>query len=167
MEKEEQKRLFGGGSQPRKRNVFTLSEASLSSLSKDDQDMIHEMESEFKRKNNFQRIYPSFAQEVNDYYAQFFEDQRYNNTLCNVWIAACAKGRRPMLTKPANKKNNKQKRGSSVGNSSGEIGEETGVGNTIAAFSYVLVLRRWCNLRPERSFRCFFGKNAETRKMKK
>ena len=44
---------------------------------------------------------------------------------------------------------------SSVGNSSGEIGEETGVGNTIAAFSYVLVLRRWCNLRPERSFRCF------------
>ena len=61
MEKEEQKRLFGGGSQPRKRNVFTLSEASLSSLSKDDQDMIHEMESEFKRKNNFQRIYPSFC----------------------------------------------------------------------------------------------------------
>ncbi len=118
MEKEEQKRLFGGGSQPRKRNVFTLSEASLSSLSKDDQDMIHEMESEFKRKNNFQRIYPSFAPEVNDYYAQFFEAQRYNNTLCNVWIAACAKGRRPMLTKPANKKNNKQKRSSSVGNSS-------------------------------------------------
>ena len=41
---------------------------------------------------------------MNDYYAQFFEAQRYNNTLCNVWIAACAKGRRPMLTKPAIKK---------------------------------------------------------------
>ena len=104
MEKKDQRRLFGRSGPPRKRNVFTLSEASLKTLSVDDQNMIHEMESEFKRKNNFQRIYPSFAPEVNDYYAQFFEAQRYNNTLCNVWIAACAKGRRPVLAKAKPKK---------------------------------------------------------------
>ena len=109
MEKKDQRRLFGRSGPPRKRNVFTLSEASLKTLSADDQNMIHEMESEFKRKNNFQRIYPSFAPEVNDYYAQFFEAQRYNNTLCNVWIAACAKGRRPVLAKGKEKKRSRQK----------------------------------------------------------
>lgn len=64
--------------------------------------MILEMETELKRKSNFQRIYPSFAPEVNDYYAQFFEAQRYNNTVCNLWIAACAKGKRPSLKKRSN-----------------------------------------------------------------
>jgi tubulin polyglutamylase TTLL4 len=100
--KKELERLHSKGSKtgpPRRRNVFALSESSLATLPGDDMLMILEMETELKRKSNFQRIYPSFAPEVNDYYAQFFEAQRYNNTLCNLWIAACAKGKRPSLTK--------------------------------------------------------------------
>ena len=99
MEKKDQRRLFGKKwSTPKAKRVYFI-RGFIKTLSADDQNMIHEMESEFKRKNNFQRIYPSFAPEVNDYYAQFFEAQRYNNTLCNVWIAACARGRRPVLAK--------------------------------------------------------------------
>eukprot|EP00945_MAST-04E_sp_MAST-4E-sp1_P004513 g4513.t1 len=113
--KAELERLHTKGSKsgpPRRRNVFALSEKSLACLPQDDRMMILEMEAEYNRKCNFQRIYPSFAPEVNDYYAQFYEAQRYNNTVCNLWIAACAKGRRPNL-KP--KKKITYKRGSTFG----------------------------------------------------
>ena len=49
-------------------------------------EIIAEMEDEFTRKADFERIYPSENPQLNEYYAQFFEAQRYNNTLVNLWI---------------------------------------------------------------------------------
>ena len=49
-------------------------------------EIILEMEDEYTRKSKFERIYPTEDPELNAYYNQFFETQRYNNKLVNLWI---------------------------------------------------------------------------------
>ena len=90
-------RLHRGGSSSKKRaksastlkrrNVLKLSPGKMKSLSPDDMDIVAEMEDEYTRRADMERIYPSDDPQTNDYYAQFFEAQRYNNTLVNLWIA--------------------------------------------------------------------------------
>ena len=70
----------------KRRNVLKLNASRLKSLSPDDMEIIAEMEEEYTRKADMERIYPSANPRVNEYYSQFFEAQRYNNTLVNLWI---------------------------------------------------------------------------------
>ena len=79
-------------------------------------EIILEMEDEYTRKSKFDRIYPTEDPELNAYYNQFFETQRYNNKLVNLWIqerGVCG------LLRGASGSN---KRGSSSGNRGGSRG---------------------------------------------
>ena len=48
-------------------------------LTKDESDMLCELEEEFSRMGNFKRVYP--LQSNVNYYEQFFEVKRYQNCL--------------------------------------------------------------------------------------
>lgn len=55
-------------------------------LSKDEIEMILDLDEEFMRRGNFQRIFP-LASNAN-FYEQFFEIKRYQNALCAAYLTS-------------------------------------------------------------------------------
>ena len=55
-------------------------------LSKDEVEMLMDLDEEFMRRGNFQRIFPLASNAA--FYDQFFETKRYQNALCASYLTS-------------------------------------------------------------------------------
>lgn len=86
-EKKKKARLLKSSSEPlKRRNVFELQDAPLSSLDDEDKRLIMCAEDELRRRGHFKRVLP--CDHMAEKYGRFFEFPRYRNTVLSKWMAS-------------------------------------------------------------------------------